>query len=42
MTPTHILQRIKDGNRYIEMEAITRDARYGRKVNADEEKEYCK
>ena len=37
-SPMYILQRIKDGKRY--MELSIRDDHYGRRLNADEEKEY--
>ena len=37
-SPTYILQRIKDGKKY--MELAIRDDYYGRKLNADEENEF--
>ena len=39
-SPTYILQRIKDGKRYIELSI--RDDYYGRNLNADEENEFHK
>lgn len=39
-SPTYILQRIKDGKRY--MELSIRDDYYGSKLNADEEIEFSK
>jgi len=39
-SPTYILQRIKDGKRY--MELSIRDDYYGRKLSADEENEFYK
>lgn len=39
-SPAYILQRIKDGKKYMEMSI--RDSYYGRSLDADEEKEYRK
>ena len=38
-SPTYLLQRIKDGKRYVELSI--RANYYGRDLDADEEKEYC-
>ena len=39
-SPSYILQRIKDGKKYVELSI--RANYYGRDLNADEEEEYCR